>query len=95
MNIYITKLKIPKKKINNEIEKLPPKCKQIFSLSKKEGLTNIEISSHLGISIKTVESQITIAFSRLKEKLGDQVEVLLMLFFSKQQLRNNSLNSSD
>ena len=82
------------KLVNNEIEKLPPKCKQIFSLSKKEGLTNIEISSHLGISIKTVESQITIAFSRLKEKLGDQVEVLLMLFFSKSSLRKTPLHSS-
>ena len=30
--------------VTKEIEKLPPKCKQIFNLSKKEGLTNIEIS---------------------------------------------------
>tara|TARA_R110002111_G_C5694139_1_gene345111 strand:- start:256 stop:435 length:180 start_codon:yes stop_codon:yes gene_type:complete len=30
--------------ITKEIENLPPKCQQIFVLSKKEGLTNIEIS---------------------------------------------------
>jgi RNA polymerase sigma-70 factor (ECF subfamily) len=73
--------------INKEIDKLPPKCKQIFSLSKKEGLTNVEISEYLNISIKTVEVQITIAYNKLRDKLGDKLELLLLVFFpSKQNL---------
>ncbi|CAI8377004.1 MAG: Uncharacterised protein [Formosa sp. Hel3_A1_48] len=55
--------------INSEIEKLPSKCKLIFKMSKKEGLSNQEISKHLGVSIKTVEGHITNAFRRLKAKL--------------------------
>lgn len=55
--------------INEEIQKLPPKCKEVFILSKKEGLTNIEIAEHLEISIKTVEAQITKAFSILRSNL--------------------------
>lgn len=52
--------------IRKEIEKPPPKCREIFILSKKEGLTNEEIATHLAISIKTVEAQITKAFGILR-----------------------------
>ncbi|RKR09009.1 RNA polymerase sigma-70 factor (ECF subfamily) [Flavobacterium sp. 81] len=48
--------------VNKEIQNLPPKCKEVFILSKKEGLTNIEIAEHLDVSIKAVEAQITKAF---------------------------------
>ncbi|WP_298472954.1 RNA polymerase sigma-70 factor [uncultured Maribacter sp.] len=67
--------------VTKEIEKLPPKCKQIFSLSKKEGLTNMEISEYLNISTKTVEAHITKAFSILKEKLDGKIEISLFLMF--------------
>ena len=40
------------KLVNKEISFLPPKCKQIFLLNKKEGLTHIEIAEYLDISIK-------------------------------------------
>ena len=56
--------------VNREINNLPPKCQSVFLLSKKEGLTNYEISEYLNISVKTVEAQITKAFSILKRKLG-------------------------
>lgn len=54
--------------LNKAIEKLPKKCKEIFLLSKKEGFTNMEIAETLSISIKTVESQITIAFKLIKKE---------------------------
>lgn len=57
------------KTVNQEIIKLPTKCKEIFILSKQENLTNIEISEFLNISIKTVEAQITKAFRILRDKL--------------------------
>lgn len=69
--------------VYNEIEKLPPKCKEVFCLSKKDGLTNNEISHHLGISIKTVEAQITKAFQILRAKLGEQFESIFFLFFGR------------
>ena len=67
--------------VNKEIQKLPPKCQRVFILSKKEGLTNNEISDYLNISIKTVEAQITKAFSILKTKLGEKYETILFMVF--------------
>ena len=57
-------------KMRQEIEKLPKKIREIFKLSKTDGLTNMEISSHLKISIKTVESNITKAYKILRIKLN-------------------------
>jgi len=68
-------------KVMASINDLPPKCKQIFLLSKKEGLDNIEIAEYLEISRKTVENQITKAFGILREKLGKKYETVLMLIF--------------
>lgn len=67
--------------MTHEIEKLPPKCYKVFTMSKREGLTNSEISEHLGISVKTVENQITKAFTILRKKLGDKYETILFLIF--------------
>ncbi len=71
--------------INREIQNLPPKCQQVFILSKKEGLTNIEIAEHLEVSIKTVEAQISKAFKILKEKLKDNYNMMLFLLFHSPQ----------
>jgi len=67
-------------KISEEIKQLPPKCQQIFILSKKEGLTNIEISEYLNVSKKTVEAQITKAYGLLRKRLGKKYEMVLSLF---------------
>lgn len=61
--------------INRVLEKgiaeLPDKCREIFTLSRKEQLSNKEIAERLGISIKTVENQMTIALRRLRSSMGD------------------------
>jgi|TARA_R110002049_G_scaffold267330_1_gene443607 RNA polymerase sigma-70 factor (family 1) len=69
------------KKVMEAINDLPPKCKEIFILSKREGLDNIEISDYLKISRKTVENQITKAFAILRSKLGKNYETILMVIF--------------
>ena len=66
-----------------EIENLPPKCKKVFLMSKREGLTNLEIAEYLGISVKMVEAHITRAFSILRKRIGAQVEVILYFLFQK------------
>jgi RNA polymerase sigma-70 factor (family 1) len=71
--------------VNREIQNLPPKCKEVFILSKKEGLTNIEIAEHLDVSIKTVEAQITKAFSILRSSLEEKVRSVLFLLFGKRK----------
>jgi RNA polymerase sigma-70 factor (ECF subfamily) len=53
----------------NAVDQLPDKCREIFQLSRDEGLTYNEIAEHLNISPKTVENQMGIAFKKLREIL--------------------------
>lgn len=74
-------------RIKKEIEKLPPKCREVFLLSRKDGLTNMEISDHLNVSIKTVEAHITKAFSILRKTFSGKIDGILFLLFGKRQFR--------
>lgn len=67
------------KMVSQEIEKLPPKCRKIFTMSKREGLTNQEIADYLQISSKTVEAHVTNAFKILRENLGVKYHLFLFL----------------
>jgi RNA polymerase sigma-70 factor (ECF subfamily) len=51
------------------ISNLPPKCKEIFLLSRQDDLSNREISEKFNISIRTVENQITTALKTLRESI--------------------------
>ena len=55
--------------IEQIMNNLPPKCKQVFSMSRVDQLSNKEIASLLDISIKTVEAQITKALKIFRKKL--------------------------
>lgn len=70
------------KVLNQEIEKLPNKCKKVFLMNKKEGLTHIEIAEYLNISTKTVEGHMTRAMKLLSKKLGDYANsfILYLMF---------------
>jgi RNA polymerase sigma-70 factor (ECF subfamily) len=58
-----------KKILDAAVDQLAPKCREIFLLSKFEDLSNREIAEKLGISVKTVENQMTIALKKLREYL--------------------------
>ena len=55
---------------------LPDRCREVFTLSRNENLTNKEIAHQLGISVKTVEAQITLALKRIRKFLGDRYSYL-------------------
>ncbi len=67
--------------VKQGILNLPPKCKQVFELSKTEGLTNIEISEHLNISVKAVEAQITRGFRLLRKSIANRIKLILFYLF--------------
>lgn len=67
--------------VKESIDQLPPKCKQIFELSKSEGLSNIEISEHLNISIKTVEAQMTKGYKTIRKNLKERIKAFLFMLF--------------
>lgn len=60
-----------KDKLFASIRQLPPKCQEVFKMSKLNGLTYAEIATELDISVKTVENQIGKALKILRLKLKD------------------------
>ncbi len=60
--------------------KLPEKCREVFLLSRKSGMTYKEISEELNISVKTVEAHMARALRQLKEILKSQ-NFLSLIFF--------------
>ena len=66
--------------LDNGIASLPQRCKEIFTLSRKEFLTNRQIAERMGISIKTVEAQMTIALRQLKKSMSDFLYALIVIF---------------
>lgn len=67
--------------INDAIDSLPPRCKEIFVLNKIHGYKQKKIAEDLNISVKTVESQMATAYKKLKEYLKDYI-ILFIFFFS-------------
>ena len=66
-------------KINEALASLPEKCREIFELSRFEGLKYSEIATQLDISVKTVENQMSKALKILREKLLKYLTLLLWL----------------
>ncbi len=66
-------------KINRVINSLPKKCREVFLMSRFEGLKYHEIADKLNISVKTVEGQMSKALKALKENLKDYLTVLIIL----------------
>lgn len=62
------------------IDDLPRKCREVFLMSKRDGLTNEEIAEEMGISIKTVKNQMTKAYGRLREALSDNHKPFFLPF---------------
>lgn len=56
-------------RIENAVNSLPEKRREIFRLSREEGLTYLQIAKQLNISVKTVENQMGFALKSLREQL--------------------------
>ena len=63
--------------VKKGIDKLSPKCKEAFILSKYEKMKYKVIAEKMGISIRTVENHISKAYGELRKNL----QHLSMLFF--------------
>jgi len=62
------------------IESLPPKRKEIFRLSREQGMKYKEIADTLAISVKTVEAQMGLALKHLRDELKDFSHHLITMF---------------
>lgn len=66
-------------KIYVSIRQLPPKCSEVFTLSKVNGLTYSQIAERMNISVKTVESHMSKALRLLREMLAGQTIIIITL----------------
>jgi len=64
-------------KIKKSILSLPEKRREIFRLSREEGLKYRDIAKKLNISVKTVETQMSLAIKSLRDKLKDYTSFIL------------------
>lgn len=72
-----------RKAIQNGIDQLPPRCRQIFVLSRRSGLTYSEIAEVLDISINTVGTQMGRALKYLRNHLVEFLPLLLAALLLK------------
>ena len=59
------------------IDALPEKRREIFRLSREEGLKYKEIAEKMNISVKTVETQMGLALKQLREQLREYRDYLI------------------
>lgn len=67
--------------IEETILLLPPKCKEVFLLSRENGMKNRQIAETLDLSIKTVEKHITRAIKQIRSALEERGHLPIVIFF--------------
>lgn len=68
--------------IESAIEDLPPRCQEIFRMSRYDNLKISEIANKLNISKRTVETQISKALKIMRIRLIDYISLIIFYFFS-------------
>lgn len=63
------------------LDELPPRRKEIFLLSREQGLSYKEIASAMDLSVKTVENQMGKAIKYLYARLTPLLKICLFIFF--------------
>ena len=80
-----TENEVDKKLLEDYIDKLadelPPKRKEIFILSRKDGLSSKMIAKQLNISESTIETQLSKALEFMKSQIHNHYDYILVLLF--------------
>ena len=69
-------------RINTQIERLPPKCKHVFLLSRSHYLTNKQIASQLDISENTVEQHMRKALRILRASFSQAEKIVFITYLT-------------
>jgi len=68
-----------KREIEKTIDSLPSKCKEVFLLSRIDGLKNREIAEKLQINIKNVERHLARATRTFRERFSGEIPLTLII----------------
>ncbi|KIO78350.1 RNA polymerase sigma 70 [Pedobacter lusitanus] len=66
--------------IEQEIQRLPPKMREIFELSRKDDLSHKEIAKRLNLSDQTVKKQVQNALKIIKPRINQMGLSMVILF---------------
>lgn len=78
-------------KLRKLIEALPERCREILRMTKLEGLSQQETADYLGISVRTVEAQIRVAYQKIREGFDkDDPTILFLLVRALRRLESQS-----
>jgi len=72
-----------KTKIENTIQALPERCREVFVLSRMDGLKNKEIAEKLGINIKNVERHLNRALQSFRKNFTQELPIALIVLILK------------
>ena len=78
-NLIVKELEDKAEKI---LESLPEQCKKIYFLNRYENLSYSKIAEKLNITVGTVKTQMSRAFSKFREGLKDYIPLLLLVFMN-------------
>jgi RNA polymerase sigma-70 factor (ECF subfamily) len=67
------------KRLRDALDSIPPKCRQVFELSRYGGKSYKEIAEMLDLSVKTVENQMSKALQILRVQLLPYLKVLIVM----------------
>jgi len=75
-----------KDKIDDAVNGLPNKCREIFIRNRIENKKYQEIADEMKISVKTVEAQMSKALRIMRDKLSEYISILILIieFFKMQ-----------
>jgi RNA polymerase sigma-70 factor (ECF subfamily) len=68
-----------RKKIRSATDLLPEKCREIFLMNRNEQLKYHEIAGKLGISVKTVETQMSKALRHMRDHLKEFLTLAVLV----------------
>ncbi len=69
--------------IDEVIGHLPDKCREVFMMSRRDGMKNKEIAEALGINIKNVERHISRALRDFRRRFGESLPLALIFLLTK------------
>ncbi|MBN2486176.1 MAG: RNA polymerase sigma-70 factor [Bacteroidales bacterium] len=81
---YVLIEKELQRQIEDVFNKLPGQCRNVFMLSRIEGLKNREIAEKLEINIKNVERHITRALCEFRKHFGDRLPLAVIILVLKE-----------
>jgi RNA polymerase sigma-70 factor (ECF subfamily) len=65
--------------IAQAIETLPPRCRVVFDMSRRDGLSPAEVAAALGVSKKSVEQHLWRALAMLRKRLAPLFPALVLI----------------